>query len=1069
MTRRLFSLLSLVLFVGTLCAQTPHDPTKTPNTFRQADNPWYWQNKLPYPGYWQQDVHYQIDAALDLDSGAIRGTKYELTYWNNSPDTLGELYFHLYQNAFQPGSHYHALNLENGVEPEFGPKEAIGLGTTIENLTVNGVAVETTLDNTILRVKLNQPLLPGSSLTVTCQFNTYFDKGEMRRRMKQFTAFGEEHFDGVHWYPVICVYDRKFGWTTEQHLDKEFYADFGTFDVALTLPSHYLVEATGILQNKDVLPDSIWKKLDLNNFKEKDPNEAPSEILPKNGGTRTWVFHAENVHNFAFTADPSYRFERLNWRGIEVVSAVQEPHAKAWLQSADYALKVIQIYDRDFGTYIWPKNVVADAQDGMEYPMLTLNGGSYPGHTGLLSHEIGHMWYYGMVGTNEQYRAFLDEGFTQYLTVWSLERIRGKGYQTSIKIGSYERRDSVRYRDLRWYIPYLHNVWDGLDMPLETHSSDFRGKLRHSGGYGLVYYKTAAMLEHLRYVLGDSLFLGAMQHYTHSFTGAHPYPEDFRRSVAEYTKQDLNWFFDQWLITTKEMDYGISGLKRNKKKGTYTVTLKREGSMQSPVHLRARTLEGDTLDFWIPNGWYEKPTDATVLPKWYGFGPNLHPEYTTELPIEGRVIALEVDPEQQTADFNRRNNFWPTNHVKNRFDDRLIAYDNYDSYVDYYRPDLWYNAYDGLQVGFTMSGDYFGEDEFYSWSTWWNSGWLQGAVEDPNQKDYRRISVLLTGRTSLRKLSPGLYMDNRLEYNTGLFRTNLIFEKTFQLPDGYSPEPNRTVLRFGPEFMIRQKPSDLGYLIYPDYWSTGKWNNTFRIDLTRYYTFDEAGRGELRLETRFAGPLSDFNYTTFDLESKRSTQIWKFDWRCRMYARYSDGTLAPESALFLAGGSPDEMGLSKFYRARGLFPAEWEGYGANPGNLHFGGGLNLRGYSGMEVLNTDDGAVVGNFVGYSGASGSYELEFDRLAKIKLGKISKYLGLTPYLFTDLGVLALGKNEDLGNFRWDAGVGSALTISFGRARIQPLVLRFDVPLYVRVPTGADFDATAYRYVFGIGRAF
>ncbi|MCH8319324.1 MAG: hypothetical protein IIA88_12690 [Bacteroidetes bacterium] len=581
---------------------------------------YYWKKRLPHPGYWQQDVHYEIKAAIDDKKDIIDATYYKLTYWNNSPHDLDELYFHLYQNTFQPGSYYHDLWLNNNRVPKFGVRyEEKGLGTVIENLKINETPVETELDNTILKVKLNQPLKSGDSLIVTMQFKTYFDQGSMRRRMRRYYFFGNKHYNGVHWYPAICVYDRKFGWTTDQHLDKEFYSDFGTFDVTLTFPHEYIVEATGILQNPgEVMPDTLRKLLDITNFKDTPLNSPPSVIIPKkNNKTKTWIYHAENVHNFAFTADPTYRIGEIEWKGIKIISLAQEPHASKWQRSAEYAAKVIQLYSQDFGMYAWPKIIVADAKDGMEYPMLTLDGGLYPRHKGLLAHEIAHMWFYGMVGNNETYRAFLDEGFAQFLTVWCMDKLERDTISTSPPSGK------INHRYNRLYYPYLKNLHEGYDAKLNTHSAAYNGALRHGGGYGLVYYKTGVMLYNLQYVLGDELFLKAMQYYFNKWKFCHPYPEDFRKAIIEYTQTDLNWFFDQWLETSKTIDYAIKkcikkgsptpalpegegeptlenpSLSEEKKiKNKYIITFKRKGGMQMPIDFEVTTKDGEKSSFY---------------------------------------------------------------------------------------------------------------------------------------------------------------------------------------------------------------------------------------------------------------------------------------------------------------------------------------------------------------------------------------------------------------------------------------------------------------------------------------
>jgi len=527
-------LLLITLSISIAIAQ--YSPLAPPNTYTSEDNPNYWKNKKPYEGYWQQDVHYKISAYVDETTDIINGVE-QLEYTNNSPHTLNKVYFHLYQNAFQPGSYYDEYQKARGIKTSYGRYESQKLGTTIDKLHITTdkavyESVETELDNTILIVKLPEPLAPNQSVVFNIDFKTYFDAGTVRRRMKVFNAYkkGErpsktdpsynhelhanKHYDGVHWYPRIAAFDRKFGWTTDQHLGREFYGDFGTFDVALNFASNMIVEATGYLQNQEeMLPDSLMAKLELSQFANKPWDEIPSIIIGYNPDERkTWKFHAENVHDFAFTADPTYRIGIDEWNGIKTVALAREHHASGWQNAASYAAKVIKTFSTDIGDYIWHKIIVADAKDGMEYPMITLDGGTDPGHRGLLVHEIGHMWFFGMIGTNETYRAALDEGFTQFLTVYGLEAIDGKyipqNEPSKKYLAKYKERQITL--DRRAYGAYLRDAKHHEDPPLNIHSNYYK---KPNSGYRHVYYKTATMLYNLQYVLGDDLFLGAMQHY----------------------------------------------------------------------------------------------------------------------------------------------------------------------------------------------------------------------------------------------------------------------------------------------------------------------------------------------------------------------------------------------------------------------------------------------------------------------------------------------------------------------------------------------------------------------------
>ena len=442
------------------------------NLYQSSENPYYWKNRLPHPGYWQQDVHYKIKAVIDDSVESISGEE-TLVYTNNSPDTLDQVYFHLYQNAFTPNSYAHRQRIEGKLVTRFGEHEAKGDGTIIQHMSAGNEILDYTIDNTILHANLPRPLLPGQSITFNISFVTYWDKddgGNMRRRMKSFDHSGVTHFDGVHWYPRICVYDRKFGWTTDQHLGKEFYGDFGLFEVELTFPNQYIVEATGeLLNEQEVLPADLRKAIDLSNYTME--RSVVTQPVVANGSTKTWKYQANNVHDFAFTADPTYRMGVVEWNGVKCVALAQEQNAHKWQRTAQFVADVIAIYSQDFGQYAYPKIVAADARDGMEYPMLTLNSGNWPNHTYVIAHEVGHNWFFGMVGNNETYRSSLDEGFTQFLTAWSLKKTSNQDHPNN----NVDRQVV--------YNRYLDHAKGPNNATLNVHADHYNSAERHGGGH----------------------------------------------------------------------------------------------------------------------------------------------------------------------------------------------------------------------------------------------------------------------------------------------------------------------------------------------------------------------------------------------------------------------------------------------------------------------------------------------------------------------------------------------------------------------------------------------------------
>jgi aminopeptidase N len=1063
MKTRLLALLTVVVCFAQ--AQTPYNPLSTPNTYRQADNPNYWKNKMPHAAYWQQDVHYTIKANIDETKDRINASE-KLVYWNNSPDDLNELYFHLYQNAFQPESYCAELHEQNNGDPYYGRYERKKLGTVVKNLTIDGKSVETELDNTILKVFLNEPLKSGESITIEMDFNTYFDNGSLRRRMKTFNAFGNSHYDGVLWYPRIAVYDHKFGWTTDQHLGKEFYGDFGTWDVELTFASNYVVEATGALQNRaEVLPDDLRAKLDVKNFADKEWNSTPSIITPYDSLSRkTWVYHAENVHDFAFTADPTYRIGEAEWNGIRAISMVQEPHASKWQNAADYAARCIEVFSEDIGMYTYHKIIVADARDGMEYPMITLDGGKDPSYRGLLAHEIGHQWFYGQVGSNETYRAAMDEGFTQFLTAWALNKIDGE-FLVSSPMGSAWKdkfKKPVKALDSRVYFSYLRDATKFNDPQLNTHSDDFGSALGHGGGYRHVYYKTATMLYNLQYVLGDELFLNAMKHYFSQWKIAHPYLEDFRASIINYTKVDLNWFFDQWLETTKTIDYSVENIQHNGG-DEYKITFARKGAMQMPIDFSVYAQDGTEHKFHIPNHWFVKETDAKVLDKWHAWG-KLYPTHSVTVNIPSGIKNVDIDPSRRLADRYMLDNS-KSMPMDVAFDAKVWNLPNWQAYDLKLRPDVWWNAYDGVKAGAHFNGHYMLHHHIMNGNVWLNTGFLQdSSISSP--EGYNDFSYRFNYRTGLDKFSKHTTFKLHSSFLDGLSSQELGLEKY-----DYKKE-NRFYAAF--KSMHRADATDLNYLLYQG-WESGKRNNIARFGWSHYYRY-KGGKGEVTFELNSSTIGSDYDYAKISMTSINRRKLGPFNVNTRFFAQYGSGAeWASESELYLAGANPEELMNNKFTRSQGFIPTDYSGYGNTTNNFQMGGGLNLRGYAGYLAPELNEQGVYNElYKGQSGASISAEVEFHKLLPI----IKEQNKFVTYLFADAGVINhtavdySNFKEAFSSLRTDAGVGVALTVDrWGPLETaKPITIRVDFPMFLnKYPNVDESYLQTNRFVFGIGRSF
>lgn len=1070
-----FYFTAIILFVAVAIS------AQVDNWYRSTENTLYWKNRKPFEGYWQQDVQYKIKASLSEQTDIVDGIL-NLTYYNNSPDTLSIVYFHLYQNAFIKGSYLEKLNIKNGFKQKFGKYENNQLGTAIERMQVNGQDAPSYWDNTIYKVELPQALLPNSSCLITVKFKTYFDDGgTQRRRMKLFKdAWGNKQYDGVHWYPRICVYDRKFGWETDQHLGKEFYGDFGSYDVELTLPSHYVLDATGVLQNRDeVLPAELRAKLDLKNFKDKKWDSAPdSTILPKNGTTKTWKFHADNVHDFAWVADPTFRIGEQelilpNGHKISCVALAQEPHASGWQDAAMFTSKVIEIYSRDIGAYAYPKMIVADARDGMEYPMLTLDGGSSPGYYGLLAHEVGHNWFFGMVGNNETYRASLDEGFTQFLTHWSMSRIlpeQPKVHSKNKYIQKYYR--PLPQREQSIYLGYIRDAMVNNDVPLNTHSDDFDGALNHGGGYGHVYYKTATMLYNLQYVLGDELFLASMQHYFEQWKFCHPYFEDFRSSIIHYSHVDLNWFFDQWLETTKNIDYSITKIEKDKGVTSYIgfdngyrIKLQRVGTMQMPIDLHVTDVLGNKYTFLIPNTYYHKPiknSTTFLLPIWKGWGI-LNSSYQSSFSLKAPIKSVIIDSSYRLADVNLMDNS-TSKRTLFTFDHQIRNPLDRKHYILKWRPDVWYNSIDGLKVGLHINGNYMKHFDGFSATIWYNSGLAKDYIGGAAGNE---INFNLNYRTLI---ADDLSFYEQIKFVDGLYAFKL----------GVEEISGQTSINFYYKSIHREGEHSSDYLLYPSQWNVNKENSSINLDLKRNYSYSK-GSGEI-VEAFRTTLLSDYNYSSVTMHWINHHNLGKLELHSRVFFQVMNGTdIALESMLNLAGGNNEEMMDNKFVRSRAFVPTDWQGYGNSTNHFQFGGGLNIRGYAGYLVPVQYENSQFHIFNGTSGAAINAELDFEKLIPFSPKRLSQYFHIDCYLFGDAGFIENKFNAGSNGLKEtkyvstdliaSAGTGVAFTIkkwSF-LDEVKPLTFRFDMPLYLSNAPFVDGENFKFRWQVSINRAF
>jgi hypothetical protein len=598
----------------------------TPNEQRTASG-------RPGAKYWQQRVNYRIAATLDPARNEIQGRE-TIHYVNHSPDALPYLWLFVEQNICAPNSITNQLNQPPlvflGTAFDFSCQGFNG-GGRLESLRIAGADAKRTVYGTTMRIDLASPLASGASLDIEAVWH-FSVPPQGAGRMGHDGPL----YEIAQWHPRLVVYDDVHGWNHEPYIGAgEFYLEYGDFDVSLTVPSSYIVAATGELAN----PEQVLTSTQRSRLAAALRSETPVAIIsaaeagdvaktrPSAAGTLTWHFTATNVRDFAFAAGPNFRWDASGYDGI-LIEDLYRPAATKWQEVNRIGREAIKYYSEQWYRYPYSHATTVEGPiEGMEYPMLTFtpNSPSREDLQWVIAHEFGHEWFPMVVGSNERLYPWMDEGFNTFIDLGN-----AAGYFKGTPYG-----DSIEAHPLHLYTDHAK---PGEEQPLITNPTQVRDL------FWVGYQKPALMMQMLRYeVLGKNRFDAAFREYIKAWAFKHPTPADFFRMMRDESGMDLDWFWRGWIFTTSRLDQAVDSVAP-RSDGGWNVQLSSRGTMIMPAEV-ALTFADGTSD-----------TRKLPVEMW-----NLGPSFTYIVPGPKRIVRAVIDPRQALPDVDRSNNGWPRN------------------------------------------------------------------------------------------------------------------------------------------------------------------------------------------------------------------------------------------------------------------------------------------------------------------------------------------------------------------------------------------------------------------------
>lgn len=575
--------------------------------------------------YWQQHVEYEMDINVDVSDFTYDGDQ-SIIYTNNSNDTISKVYYHLFFNAFKPNSQMDIRSRtirdpDRRVGSRIVALEKEDYGDiSVSSLQQDGKDISYEMNETVLLARLNKPLLPGKKTKLSMVFTA-----QVPLQIRRSGKLNKEGVDMTmtQWFPKLAEYDHE-GWHPNPYIGREFHGVWGNYSVNITIDKDYVVGGTGYLQNANEIGHG---------YSEKEPKESDSE-------TNTWEFYAPNVHDFAWAADPDYIHDiKQSESGVDLHFFYKPTvNVDDWKKLQDDSILLMKFFEENIGPYPWKQySIIQGGDGGMEYAMCTMITGerSYPSLLGVTAHEMAHAWFQHLLATNEAKHAWMDEGFTEYITSLSENYVNDKTPEFPHK-SSYDR--------------YYLLASSGFEQAQTTHSDRYD----YNFAYGAsAYSKGSVFLSQLGYIIGKENLDKTLKRYYEEFKFKHPTPNDFKRVAEKVSDLELEWYLNEWTRTPHKIDYGIDVSLLELQR---VITLKRKARIPMPIEVVVSYEDGSSEMYYIPNdllqGYKSFENDVYLMEPWSWAST----EYEFVVQGNKKVVKVEIDPSKRIADVNQMDN-----------------------------------------------------------------------------------------------------------------------------------------------------------------------------------------------------------------------------------------------------------------------------------------------------------------------------------------------------------------------------------------------------------------------------